>query len=60
METPGFSIWILLVLIALLFVVLWGMLFAFLAFATWIIARTRVPEEEPRRRDPYDFPSDPI
>ena len=56
METPGFSIWILLILIALMFVVLWGALFAFLAFATFIIARTRLPEDNPKRRDPYDLP----
>lgn len=46
MEEPGFSIWILLILMAFLFVVLWGALFVFLGLATWFISRSRLPGEE--------------
>ena len=42
----GFSIWVLLILIALLFVVLWGSLVFLIAFATWFIARNKLPDEE--------------
>lgn len=58
METAGFSIWVLLILIALMFVVLWGALFVFLALATWFIARTRLPDDRPKRNDPYELPPD--
>lgn len=47
METPGFSPWIVLILVALLFLILWGGLFVFLAFGAWVIAKTRPPEEPP-------------
>ena len=49
----GASIWIVVILVALLFVVLWGILFAFLAFGTWFIARTRIPDEtdRPKQQD---------
>lgn len=59
MDAPGFSIWILLILIALLFVVLWGALFVFLAFAAWIIARTRLPDEDARPPRPNDWDAPP-
>lgn len=55
METPGFSIWILLILIALLFLILWGALFLFMAFGAWIIARTRLPDDRPRSREPDEW-----
>ena len=46
------SIWIVAILVALLFVVLWGILFAFLAFGTWFIARTKIPDEiDPPKQD---------
>ena len=52
----GFSIWIILILIALIFVVLWGALFFFIAFGTWFISRNRLPDERPRpRRGPDDL-----
>lgn len=54
METPGFSIWIILILIAFLFLFMWGALFMFLALGTWIIARTRLREDQPRRPDGWD------
>jgi hypothetical protein len=44
----GASIWIVAILVALLFVVLWGILFAFLALGTWFIARTKMPDEKER------------
>ena len=49
----GASIWLVVILVALLFVVLWGVLFAFLAFGTWFIAKTRIPDEPPRPRQDY-------
>jgi len=58
-DGSGFSIWVLLVLVALLFVVLWGSLVFLLAFATWFIARNKLPgdEERPRRgADDWDVP----
>lgn len=48
MDAPGFSIWILLILVALVFVVLWGALVVLLAFGTWFISRSRLPDEDPR------------
>lgn len=53
METPGFSIWILLILIALLFVLMWGALFLFLALGTWVIARTRARDGSRPQRDDW-------
>ena len=50
MNDPGYSIWIILVLIALLFVVLWGILVAFLAFGTWMIVRIMPSEEQEMKR----------
>jgi hypothetical protein len=50
MDGSGFSIWIILILIALLFVVLWGALFVFLAFGTWFISRSGLPDERRARR----------
>jgi hypothetical protein len=50
MDSTGFSIWLLLILVAALFVVLWGVLFAFLAFGTWFIARNRLPDERDQQR----------
>ena len=57
----GFSIWLLLILIALLFVVLWGSLFFVIAFGTWFIARNKLPgDEEPRPRSgDWDVPLPP-
>jgi hypothetical protein len=55
MEIPGFSIWIILILVALLFVVLWGSIAFFLAFASWFIARNGFPDEDPRPRAPRDW-----
>ena len=48
----GVSIWIILGLVALLFVVLWGMLFFFIAFGTWFISRSGgLSDDKPRRHD---------
>ena len=55
MDGTGASIWIILILIALLFVVLWGALFLFLAFGAWFIARSRLPDENRAPRDPSDW-----
>ncbi len=52
MSDPGYSIWIILILIALIFVVLWGALVAFLAFGTWMIVRL-MPSDD-RKDDPRD------
>ena len=49
----GASIWIVVFLVALLFVVLWAILFAFLAFGTWFIARMKVPDETERPHQDY-------
>ena len=49
----GASIWLVVFLVALLFVVLWGILFAFLAFGTWFIARAKIPDESDRPRQEY-------
>ena len=49
----GASIWLVVFLVALLFVVLWGILFAFLAFGTWFIARSKIPDESERPRQDY-------
>ena len=54
METPGFSIWILLILVALLLLLMWGALFFFLAIATWIIAKTRLQDPERPKRNDWD------
>ena len=54
MDDSGFSIWLLLILVALLFVVLWGMLFVFLAFGAWFIARSKLPDEKQEQK--YRFP----
>jgi hypothetical protein len=51
METPGFSIWIILILVVLLLLIMWGSLFLLLALSTWIIARTRLRDERPKRPD---------
>ncbi len=52
METPDFSLWIVVILFALILILLWGSLFLFLALATWIIARTRMKDvDKPARRD---------
>ncbi|MPZ13655.1 MAG: hypothetical protein GEU73_04405 [Chloroflexi bacterium] len=57
MEGVGGSIWVVLILIALLFVVFWGAIFFFFAFATWFIARSRVPGDNKQPRDPNDWDS---
>ena len=46
----GPSLWVLLILIALLFVVLWGFLVAVLAFGTWFIARSKMLDDNDRPR----------
>ena len=54
MEGPGYSIWLIIILIALIFVVLWGLLVAFLAFGTWMIVRLSPKDDrtdQPRSRD---------
>jgi hypothetical protein len=53
-EVPGYSIWIVLILVALLFVVLWGILVAFLAFGTWMIVRLMPSEDAERERRERD------
>lgn len=51
----GFSIWIIIGLVALLFVVLWGMLFFFLAFGTWFISRAGgLSDDRSRRREDWE------
>ena len=54
METPGFSVWILLMLFALLMVLLWGTLFLFLGIGTWIIAKTRLRDTDKPERNDWD------
>ncbi len=49
----GASIWVVVFLVALLFVVLWAILFGFLAFGTWLIARSKIPDESDRPRQEY-------
>ncbi len=53
MEGPGYSIWLIIVLVALIFVVLWGILVGFLAFGTWMIVR--LSPKDDRRDNPRDF-----
>jgi hypothetical protein len=55
METPGFSPWIVLILFAMIFLIFWGALLFALAFGAWIIARTRLPDDRPRPREPEDW-----
>ena len=57
---PGYSIWIILLLIALLFAVLWGGMALFLAFGAWFIGRSRILDDEPRpkSRDRWEAPPD--
>jgi len=45
----------LLVLIALLFVVLWGFLVVVLAFGTWFIARNKLMDDDRPRRPATDW-----
>ena len=49
METPGFSIWIIMILVAMLILFMWGALIFVLSIGTWIIARTRLRDDAPRR-----------
>jgi hypothetical protein len=53
-DVPGYSIWIILILVALLFVVLWGILVAFLTFGTWMIVRLMPSEEAERKQRERD------
>jgi hypothetical protein len=46
----GPSLWVLLILIALLFVVLWGFLVGVIAVGTWFIARSKVFNDDERPR----------
>jgi len=55
MDTPGFSIWFLLILIALVFVVLWGAIAFFLAFGAWLITKVGLPDDDPRPRNTRDL-----
>jgi hypothetical protein len=50
----GYSIWFILILVALLFVVLWGILVAFLTFGTWMIVRLMPSEDAERERRERD------
>jgi len=46
-------------LIALLFVVMWGFLVVVIAFGTWFIARSKLPDNDDRPRGPatdWDVP----
>ncbi len=54
MSDPGYSIWIIIVLVALIFVVLWGTLVAFLAFGTWMIVRL-MPKDDRNNQPRDDF-----
>ena len=52
METPGFSIWIILILVAFMFIFMWGALFLVLSVGTWFIAKARLRDDRrPPRRD---------
>ena len=53
MSDPGYSIWIILILVALIFVVLWGALVGFIAFGTWMVVRL-MPKDD-RDDHPQDF-----
>ncbi len=53
MGDSGYSIWIIIILVALLFVILWGALVAFLAFGTWMIVRLTGGDD--RKHDPRDW-----
>ena len=55
METPGFSVWIVLLLVALLLVILWAGIFFFFALAAWFVARSRPASDNPRHRDRDDW-----
>jgi len=54
-DSGGPSLWLILILIALLFVVLWGSLFVLIAFATWFIARNRLPDDDRPRGSGGDW-----
>lgn len=49
METPGFSIWIVLILVAVLMISMFGALFLFLSVGTLAIAKFRPRDVEPPR-----------
>jgi hypothetical protein len=51
----GPSLWVLLILIALLFVVLWGFLVLVLAFGTWFIARSKIMDDDRPRQSGGDW-----
>ena len=57
---PGYSIWVILLLIALLFAVLWGGMAFFLAFGAWFIGRSHIFEDNPRAqpRERWEAPPD--
>jgi hypothetical protein len=53
----GVSLWVILILVALLFVVMWGFLVVVIAFGTWFIARAKLPDDNaPRRGNDWDVP----
>ena len=47
MDDLGPTIWIVLFLVALLFVVLWGAMAFFFSFGSWFILRARLPDKDP-------------
>ena len=61
MEDPGLFgnaplLWVLLIGVAFIMVIMWGALFFVLSVGTWVIARTRLRDEDPRRsRDDRDY-----
>ena len=57
MEAPDFSIWVLLIFVAFLFIIMFSAIFFVMAFSTWVISRSRILEERPpgRRPDDKDF-----
>ena len=54
METPGFSIWILLILVAVLMIFMFGALFLFLSVGTLMVAKFGLRGDRPER--PRDDP----
>jgi len=61
MDDPGYSIWVILLLVALLFAVLWGGMAFFIAFGGWFITRTGGLREDrpPRQREAWEAPPPP-
>ena len=55
MDGGGPSLWVLLILVALLFVVLWGFLVVLIAFGTWFVARNKLPDDDRPRGPASDW-----